>query len=61
MSERVDICLLNHSSWPQLSLKQTCLVKNVQSFMKIDQKGPETVLRVVNGLKNQNKWHKLSL
>ncbi len=35
----VDLCLLNHFSWPKLSLKQTGVLKNVQNFMKIDQKG----------------------
>ena len=29
--------------------------------MKMDQKGPETVWRVVNSLKNQQKWPKLGL
>ncbi len=29
--------------------------------MEIDQKGPETVCRVVNSLKNQQKWPKLDL
>ncbi len=36
-------------------------MKNVQNLMKKDQKGPETVWRIVNSLKNQYKWPKLDL
>ncbi len=36
-------------------------MKNVQHFKENMPKGPETVCRIVNSLKNQYKWPKLDL
>ncbi len=41
--KRVDICLLNHSSWPKLSLKQTGVMKKCPKFYENRPKGPVTL------------------